>query len=339
MGFTNRESLNSLPFCGSGKLFEGRLVRFTVGIAQIAPVWLNRGQTLDKIIAHVRAAAQKRCQLVVFGEALLPGYPFWIELTDGARFNSPLQKEIHAHYMQNAIQIEAGDLNSLCEAAARQHIAVVLGCIERAADRGGHSLYAALVYIDPSGTIRSVHRKLMPTYEERLTWSPGDGHGLRVHSLGPFTLGGLNCWENWMPLARAALYGQGEDLHVAIWPGGLHNTRDITRFIAMEGRSYVISASGLMHKSDFPADTPHLESILMECPDILANGGSCIAGPDGTWIMEPVVGREELIVASLDFQSIREERQNFDPAGHYSRPDVTRLTVNRQRQSTLALID
>jgi nitrilase len=188
----------------------------TVGIAQISPVWLNRKRTLDKIIEYVCSAAQKGCELVVFGEALLPGYPFWIERTNGARFNSPLQKDIHAHYLQNAVQIEAGDLNHLCETAGRHRIAVVLGCIERAADRGGHSIYASLIYIDPGGTIRSVHRKLMPTYEERLTWSPGDGHGLKVHSIGPFTLGGLNCWENWMPLARAALYGQGEDLHVAI---------------------------------------------------------------------------------------------------------------------------
>ena len=311
----------------------------TVGVAQISPVWLNRSRTLEKVIEHVNAAANENCQLVVFGEALLPGYPFWIEHTDGARFNSPVQKEIHAHYLQNAVQIEAGHLNGLCEAAADHGIAVVLGCIERAKDRGGHSLYAALIYIDPSGVIGSVHRKLMPTYEERLTWSPGDGHGLRVHSLGPFTVGGLNCWENWMPLARAALYGQGEDLHIAIWPGGIHNTRDITRFIALEARSYVVSASGLMRKTDFPPETPHLEAILDRCPDMLANGGSCIAGPDGDWIAEPVVDKETLIVATLDYQPVRMERQNFDPAGHYARPDVTRLTVNRQRQNTLKIVD
>ncbi len=310
-----------------------------VGIAQISPVWLNRELTLDKITEYVGSAAQKDCELIVFGEALLPGYPFWIELTDGAHFNSSVQKEIHAHYLQNAVQIEAGHLNRLCEAATQHRIAVVLGCIERALDRGGHSIYASLIYIDSGGIIRSVHRKLVPTYEERLTWSPGDGHGLRVHNIGPFTLGGLNCWENWMPLARAALYGQGEDLHVAIWPGGIHNTNQITRFIAMEARSYVISASGFMRKTDFPPDSPHLEAILKECPDILANGGSCIAGPDGEWVVEPVIDKEDLIVAVLDYESVLKERQNFDPAGHYSRPDVTQLTVNRQRQTTLKIFD
>ncbi len=310
-----------------------------VGLAQMAPVWLNREQTLAKMITFVKQAAAEGCQLVTFGEALLPGYPFWIERTDGARFNSPFQKEIHAHYMQQAIQIEAGHLDSLCQAAAQQQIAVITGSIERAKDRGGHSLYCSLIYIDPQGKIQSVHRKLMPTYEERLTWATGDGHGLRVHSLGAFTVGGLNCWENWMPLARAAMYAQGEDLHVAIWPGGLHNTSDITRFMAKEARSYVISVSGLMRKTDFPADTPHLAAILDDSPAMLANGGSCIAAPDGEWLLEPVVDEERLLIAILDHKQVRAERQNFDPVGHYARPDVTQLTVNRKRQSTLTLIE
>ena len=311
----------------------------TIGLAQIAPVWLNRLQTLEKTLARVHEAAEANCHLVAFGEALLPGYPFWIERTDGAKFNSPVQKEIHALYLDQAVQVEAGHLDSLCEAARECQIAVVLGIIERPADRGGHSVYASLVYIDSNGVIQSVHRKLMPTYEERLTWSPGDGHGLRVHKLGAFTVGGLNCWENWMPLVRASLYGQGEDLHIAIWPGGMHNTHNITRFIAFESRSYVASVSGLMRKSDFPADTPHLSAILENSNEMLADGGSCLAGPNGKWVVEPFVGEEKLIVATLDHKRVREERQNFDPAGHYSRPDVTRLTVNRERQSTVTFVD
>nr|AAR97474.1 nitrilase [uncultured organism] len=308
----------------------------TVGLAQIAPVWLNRAGTLSKMLEQVRAAKEAGCQLVVFGEALLPGYPFWIELTNGAVFNSPMQKEIHAHYMDQAVQIEAGHLDPLCGAAKAHGITVVAGIIERPLDRGGHSLYASLVYIDLNGVIQSVHRKLMPTYEERLTWSPGDGHGLRVHTLGAFTVGKLNCWENWMPLPRAALYAQGEDLHVAVWPGSVRNTQDITRFIAMESRSFVVSVSSLMRKSDFPQDTPHLSAILESAPDPLANGGSCLAGPDGKWIVEPVADEEKLIVATIDHARVREERQNFDPSGHYSRPDVTQLRVNRQRQSVIA---
>ena len=313
--------------------------KLKVGIAQIAPVWLNRAQTLTKIMDYVAQAAEKGCQLITFGETVLPGYPFWIELTDGARFNSHIQKEIHAHYMSQAVQIEAGHLQSLCHVAAQHQIAVIVGCVERAADRGGHSLYCSLVYIDQQGVIQSIHRKLMPTYEERLTWAIGDGHGLQVHQLGAFTVGGLNCWENWMPLARATLYALGEDLHVAIWPGSVNNTSDITRFIAKEARSYVISAAGVMRQADFPAETPHLDLILANSSDILANGGSCIAGPDGEWVVEPVVGEERLIVANLDHSRVRAERQNFDPSGHYARPDVTQLIVDRKRQSVLTFIE
>jgi nitrilase len=179
----------------------------------------------------------------------------------------------------------------------------------------------------------------MPTYDERLTWAQGDGHGLRVHQLGAFTAGALNCWENWMPLARAALYAQGEDLHVAAWPGGIHNTHDITRFMAKEARSYVISVSGLMRKTDFPPGTPHLETILANAPDSLANGGSCIAGPDGRWVIEPAADKERLIAATIDHRQVRMERQNFDPAGHYGRPDVTKLILRRERQTTLKVTD
>ena len=274
---------------------------------------------------------------MVFGEALIPGYPFWVERTDGAQFNNKVQKELFAHYLDQAVHIEAGHLDSLKEAARKYHMAIYIGTIERPQDRGGHSLYCSLVYINSSGEIGSVHRKMMPTYEERLVWSTGDGHGLQTHSLGSFTVGGLNCWENWMPLSRTALYAMGEDLHVAVWPGSQRNTFDITKFIAKESRSYVISVSGLMRKEDIHPDLPHSQLILDNSEDTLADGGSCLVGPDGEWIIEPVVGEEILVTADISHQKVREERQNFDPTGHYSRPDVTRLVVNRERQSILEI--
>lgn len=228
-----------------------------IGMAQIAPVWLDKEKTIKKIESYITKAGEKKCELLVFGEGLLPGYPFWLSLTDGAKFNSATQKEIHAHYIRNAIRVESGELDGICQLAGKYNMAVYLGIIERAKNRGGHSLYCSLVYIDEKGMIRSVHRKLQPTYEERLTWAPGDGHGLQVHSLKQFCVGGLNCWENWMPLTRTALYGQGENLHIAVWPGSRSITEDITRFIAKESRSFVVSVSGLMRKEDFPEDTPH----------------------------------------------------------------------------------
>ena len=308
-----------------------------VGVAQMAPVWLNRQATLDKVASTMRLAAAEQCALVVFGEALVPGYPFWLELTGGARFNDAGQKEMHARYLLEAVDIARGDLSEICALAKELGLAVYLGVMERPADRGGHSLYCSLVYIDKSGDICSVHRKLQPTYEERLAWAPGDGHGLVTHSLEPFVLGGLNCWENWMPMARQALYAQGTDLHVSVWPGGMHNTPDITRFIALESRSYVLASCGVLRAADIPDDIPMREQIIDNGNQFLGNGGSTIVGPDGQMLIEPVAEREVLITATLQHAKVRQERQNFDPAGHYSRPDVLQLRVDQRRQSTVVL--
>ena len=308
-----------------------------IAMAQIAPVWLDKSATLKKIENAIEEAAKENCELIVFGEALLPGYPFWLALTGGAEWDKKLNKELHAHYVSNSVCIEKGELDSVCKLAKAHKMAIYLGIMERPIDRGGHSIYASLVYINEKGDVQSVHRKLQPTYDERLTWASGDGHGLKVHPLKAFNVGGLNCWENWMPLPRTALYGQGENLHIAVWPGSDHNTKDITRFIARESRSYVVSVSSLMSNTDFPKDTPYLEAILKNAPDTLANGGSCIAGPNGEWIVEPVLNKEGLIIQTIDFNRVLEERQNFDPVGHYSRPDVTKLIVNTERQTTVEI--
>ena len=311
----------------------------TVGLAQIAPVWLQKEATIDKVVAWIDDAAGKGCGLVAFGEALVPGYPFWVERTGGAKFESDLQKSLFAYYVSQGVCIEDGHLDPVCNAARKNNIAVYVGIMERAANRGGHSLYCSMVYIDASGTIGSVHRKLMPTHEERLVWAIGDGNGLRTHKLGPFTVGGLNCWENWLPLPRSALYAQGEDLHVAIWPGNARNTEDITRFIARESRSYVVSVSGLMRKSDIDSSLPHADLLISSADEVMANGGSCLAGPDGNWVLEPVTDSETLRIVEIDHTRVLEERHSLDVVGHYSRPDVTRLVVNRKRQTTAEFDD
>lgn len=313
--------------------------KLNIALAQIAPVWLNKAASIEKLVSAINEASQQGCQLLATGESWLPGYPFWLSNTDAARFNSDIQKRLHARYLQEGIDIEAGDLNPICEAARTNQIAIILGAMERPQSKGGHTLYASRVYITENGEIGSVHRKLMPTYEERLSWGPGDGHGLVTHKLQGFTVSSLNCWENWMPLARASLYAQGTNLHVAIWPGSEWNTHDITRFIAKEGRTFVVSVSGFLISQQITDDLPDADLLRQVSPDIMAAGGSCVAGPDGEWILPPQNNSEGIFTVEVDLQHVLEERQNFDPSGHYARPDVLQLTVNRQRQDSIKTID
>jgi len=310
-----------------------------IALPQLSPEWMQRQAGLAKVIETINQAALEGAELIVFSEGFVPGYPFWLDGTGGANFNSLMQKEIFAHYSDQSVSIEAGHLDGVCKALKAHNMSAYLGVIERAADRGGHSLYCSYVYIDHTGVIQSVHRKLRPTYEERLVWSQGDGAGLVTHKLKGFTVGGLNCWENWMPLARATLYGQGEDLHISCWPGSDRNTSDIVPFLAKEGRSFSVGVSAIMRPADVPDDMPFAKEIKASLNEMPANGGSCIAAPDGSWVLPPVTGAENIRYAELDPAFVRRERQNFDPSGHYSRPDVTRLIVNRTRQSVVQFDD
>jgi len=265
-----------------------------VALAQISSIWLNKEKSTLKVLDYIAQAADQNCDLVVFGEAVLPAYPFWLSITNGATLNDQAQKEIHAHYIKQAVCIEDGDLDAICKLAKERSIAVYLGIIERPIDRGGHSLYCCLVYIDTNGVIQST--------------------------------------QNWMPLSRTALYAQGENLHVAVWPGCVRNTVDITPFIAKESRSYSIGVCSLFGLEQITSDIPHYDLMQEHCPDVIADGGSCIAAPNGDWVIEPIPMKEGLFTADLDINRVYQERQNFDPVGHYSRPDITKLSVNRERQ-------
>lgn len=302
-----------------------------VALAQIAPVLLDRERTLDKVVEALHRASDAGAELVAFGETLVPGYPIWLERADGARFDSDRQKDLHARYVDQAVDLGSTHLDRVREAARALEIYVVLGVAERDLQRG-RSLFASAISIGPDGRLLSAHRKLMPTYEERLAWSIGDAQGLEAHPHGPFRVGALNCWENWMPLARAALHARGETLHIALWPGNPRNTEPVTRFLAREGRSFVLSVSSVLRGRDVPKDLPHRAAVVSDDEEVILAGGSCVAGPEGDWILEPRgAGEEQLFFAELDPVRIDRERQNFDPAGHYARPELLELRVRRER--------
>ncbi len=310
-----------------------------IALAQVAPVFLDRKRTIQKTVDTINAASARNAKLVAFGETFLPAYPLWLARTDSSRFDAQDQKELHALYLQESVQIERGDLAPICKAALENQIWVVIGIAEKPADRGGHSVFASAVTINDKGEIVSVHRKLMPTYEERLAWSPGDAHGLVAHDCNQFKIGTLNCWENWMPLPRATFQSLGVNLHIAIWPGSVDNTKDITRFIARESRSYVLSASSVIRASDIPKTVPYRDRIVTHESEVLHNGGSAIANPDGSWLLEPQPDKEEVFIVELDRSFVYRERQNFDPSGHYSRPELLKLMVDRTRHTNTQFID
>ena len=300
-----------------------------IAALQAHPVWLDPGATTKKIIATVTDAAAHGVELVAFPEAFLPGYPFWVMLGGVDRFNDPRQQQAYAAYLDAAVEPDGAEVQEIAQAARDLGVFVSLGVAERA----GTSVYATLLAIDPDHGIVDAHRKLVPTYGERLVWTPGDGHGLHTHRIrGGLRVGGLNCWENWMPQARHALYADGEDLHLAAFPGSAFAVGDLARFIALEGRMWVMAASGLLDADDVPADFP-FHDLLTDKPPGFYNGGSCVASPNGTWIVEPTIDEERLVIADIDRTAVLRARQTFDPAGHYARPDVFDVRVDRRRHT------
>ncbi len=299
-----------------------------IAAAQTAPVWGDPDATTDVVVDWIAAAGEAGARLVAFGETFLSGYAFWVARTDGARWDAADQKEAYAHYLSGAVDLDGPQLAAVAAAARDAGVFVYLGVTERSASRG--TVYATYVAVDPEAGVVGAHRKLMPTFEERMVWGIGDGHGLRAHRVDDVVVGGLNCWENWVPAVRHVLYAQGIELHVAGWPGSVRLTRDITRFIAMEGRCYVLSAGALLPKTAVP-DGFRLRDAAFGGAELLYDGGSAVAAPDGSWVVEPVAGEETLVIADIDPAIVRGERQNFDPAGHYFRADVIDVSVDRRR--------
>lgn len=306
-----------------------------IAAAQARPAWLDPTAGTKIVVDWLARAAAEGVELVAFPETFLSGYPIWLAPTGGARFDDPAQKAAYAYYLDAAITLDGPQLATVREAAADLGVFCYLGITERMRS----TVYCTLVAIDPIRGLVGAHRKLMPTHEERMVWGIGDGHGLRAHDVGGFRVSGLSCWENWMPQARHALYADGATLHISTWPGSVRNTRDITRFIALEGRVYSLAVGAVLDYADVPSDFPLRAELLALDEPAGYNGGSAIAGPDGAWLVEPVAGAERLVIADIDPAEVSRERQNFDPTGHYSRPDVFTVTVDRRRRSAATFVE
>ena len=301
--------------------------RVTVAIAQFAPVYLDRRASLAKALDLIQRAARRGARLVAFGETWLAGYPAWLDVCPGAAlWQNPSAKDVFARLRNNSITVPGEEVNLLSEAARDLKIAIVIGVNERVdSGPGSGTLYNSLLTISDDGQLKNHHRKLVPTYTERLVWGNGDGRGLEAAPLSVGRVGGLICWEHWMPLARMAMHNSGEHIHVAVWPT-VHELHQLaSRHYAFEGRCFVLAVGLMMPTDDLPRELQDGATFRAGNGQWIERGGSAIIGPDAQYVLDPVFDREELLVSDLDLAQIDREMMTFDVSGHYARPDLFRF--------------
>ncbi len=298
-----------------------------VAIAQSAPAYLDKRASLAKALDLIQQAAKRGAQLVAFGETWLPGYPAWLDVCPGAAlWENASAKDVFARLRSNSIVVPSEEVNALREAAQDLKIAIVIGVNERVdSGPGNGTLYNSLLTISEDGQLGNHHRKLVPTYTERLVWGNGDGRGLEALPTSAGRVGGLICWEHWMPLARMAMHNSGEHIHVAVWPT-VHELHQLaSRHYAFEGRCFVLAVGLMMPAEDLPRELRDGAALLSGGSQWIERGGSAIIGPDSRYILYPVFDREELLVSDLDLTQIDRQLMTFDVSGHYARPDLFRF--------------
>ncbi len=296
----------------------------TVACAQIEPVIFDRDATIEKLAANASEVAAKSARLAVFPEAFVPAYPSSVWAKALAGWVEEGAKEAFALLAQEAVEIPGPAERRLGEIAREHALWLVTGVTERDPARPG-TLYNTLLYHGPDGELALKHRKLVPTNHERLVWGPGDGGGLRAIATPLGRLGGLICWENYMPLARFSLYESGVELYIASTADDGEAWQSTLVHIARESRAFVIAPSHFQRASSYPDDFPLRR--LLDGVGVIGRGGSAIVGPDGSYLAGPLWDEEGILYAELDPQRLDEERQRFDPVGHYHRPDVLRFEL------------
>lgn len=299
---------------------------FKAAVVQAAPVLFDRDATVERTCALTRDAGDQGARLILFPEAFIPAYPRGLSfgVTVGNRTSEG--RKLWQRYLENAVDVPSAATEKLGQAARRANAYLAVGVIERDEKSGG-TLYCTLLYFGPDGRMLGKHRKLKPTAGERLIWGEGDGSTLTVLSTELGRLGGLICWENYMPLARTAMYEKGIEIYLAPTADARESWQFTLVHIALEGRCFVLGCNQFVTKDMYPKDLPGYAELLQQ-PAIMSRGGSAIISPMGRLLAGPLFDREGILFADLDLAEVARSKFDFDVVGHYARPDVFKLSVN-----------
>jgi nitrilase len=306
----------------------------SIAIVQHKPVHLNLHASTEKALQLIKEAALNNAHLIVFGETWLSGYPAWIDhCPEIANWNNEAVKNVFAMMHANSAALNGEEIKKLCDAAKEHSVVIGLGFNEKVVQGAASgTIYNSFIIINTEGEVINHHRKLMPTFNEKLLYGLGDATGLKTVETDWGRLGGLICWEHWMPLSRQALHNENETIHLALWPT-VHEMHQVaSRHYAFEGRCFVIAAGQMMQVKDIPAELTLPEQLNNTPEKYLLNGGSCIIDPKGNFLVTPQFDKEEILYCTIDnFDSAIKEKMTLDVSGHYNRPDVFEFAVTRKR--------
>jgi nitrilase len=294
-----------------------------VAVVQAAPVLFDRQATVQKALRLVKQAAQNEARLVLLPEAFIPAYPRGLSFGTVVGHRRPEGRDLWQRYYENAVPVPGSTTAQLSQASQESGVYLAIGVVER----DGGTLYCTTLYFGPGGSLLGKHRKLKPTGAERLIWGEGDGTTLTVVDTEFGKVGGLICWENYMPLARMAMYQKGVQIYLAPTADARDTWQATLRHIACEGRCFVLGCNQFITKDHYPEDLPGLDD-LADQPEVMCRGGSAIIGPMGEVIAGPLYGEEGILYADLDLAEVARAKFDFDVAGHYSRPDVFHFRVD-----------
>lgn len=313
------------------------IAKFKIAAVQASPVFLDREATVEKTCRLIDEASGQGARLIVFPESFIPTYPDWVWAVPPGR--ERILNELYADFLANAVEVPGPVTDQLARAAKKSSAYVVVGITERDVEASGASLYNTLLYFSPDGNLIGKHRKLVPTGGERLVWAQGDGSTLEVFDTPLGKIGGLICWENYMPLARYTMYAWGTQIYIAAtWDRG-EPWLSTLRHIAKEGRVYVVGCCISLRREDIPDRLEYKQKFYSESREWINVGDSAIVNPDGEFIAGPVRMKEEILYAEVDPRQMRGPKWMLDVAGHYARPDVFELIVHRGAHPMIKVIE